>query len=144
MVQKDSFWKQFQSSRRQCLKMSGTSRRHPRRDVPSSRRWVNYYAGQQVATSQRLNVVTSQRRDVPTSRRSNVATSVRVLFSHHLKANRVQNWRYRETYGLGHENQSTSDIDLEEEPVICIISLFLTIGLMFYISHISILLVSMF
>ena len=46
---------------------SPTSRRHPRRDVPSSRRWVNYYAGQQVATSQRLNVVTSQRRDVSTS-----------------------------------------------------------------------------
>ena len=50
------------------------------RDVPTSRRWVNYYAGQQAATSRRLNVVTSQR--------CNVATSVRVLFSHHLKANR--------------------------------------------------------
>ena len=41
-------------------------------------------------------------------------------------------------------NQSSSDIDLEEEPVIFIVSLFLTIELMFYISHISILLDSMF
>ena len=41
-------------------------------------------------------------------------------------------------------NQSSSDIVLEEEPVICIVSSFLTIELMFYISHISILLVSMF
>ena len=47
-------------------------------------------------------------------------------------------------YGLGHGNQSSSDQDLEEEPVICIVSSFLTIERMFYISHISILLVSMF
>ena len=40
-------------------------------------------------------------------------------------------------------NQSSSDIDLEEEPVICIVSSFLKIELMFYISHISILLDSM-
>ena len=100
----------------------------PRHDVPTSRRWVNYYAGQQAATSRRLNV----------------ATSVRVLFSHHLKANRGQNWRYRETYRLGGGNQSSSDIDLEEKPVICIVSSFLTIERMFYISRISILLVSMF
>ena len=38
-----------------------------RRDVPTSRRWVNYYAGQQAATSRRLNVVTSQRRDISAS-----------------------------------------------------------------------------
>ena len=36
-------------------------------DVATSRRWVNYYAGQQEATSRRLNVVTSQRRDVSAS-----------------------------------------------------------------------------
>ena len=41
----------------------------PRRDVPTSRCWVNYYAGQQAATSRRLKVVTSQRHDVATSRR---------------------------------------------------------------------------
>ena len=39
----------------------------PRRDVPTSRRWVNKYKSQQNATS----------------RRCNVATSVRVLHSHH-------------------------------------------------------------
>ena len=38
-----------------------------------------------------------------TLRRCNVATSVRMLFSHHLKANRRQNLGYRETYGLGAE-----------------------------------------
>ena len=64
------------------MKMSGTAT-SPRRDVPTSRCWVNYYAGQQAATSRRLNVVTSQRRDVATSRRCNVATSVRVLPTHH-------------------------------------------------------------
>ena len=61
------------------MKMYGKSRRSnvatsPRRDVPMSRHWVNYYAGQQAATSRRLNVVTSQRRDVSTSRRLNIAT----------------------------------------------------------------------
>ena len=54
------------------MRMSRTSRRSnvatsPRRDVPTSRRWVNYYAGQQAATSRRLNVVMSQRRDVNAS-----------------------------------------------------------------------------
>ena len=126
---KGSLWKQCWSSMRQCIRMAGTSRRpnvatSPRRDVPTSRRWVNYYAGQQAATSQSLNVATSQRRDVSTSRRCNVTTSVRVLFSHHLKANRVQILRYRETYGLGRGNQSSSDIDLEEEPGIFIVSSF--------------------
>ena len=96
------------------------------------------------AGSTTMQVNKRQRRNVSTSRRLNVVTSVRVLFSHHLKANRVQILRYRETYGLGRGNQSSSDIDLEEEPVICIVSSFLTIELMFYISHISILLVSMF
>ena len=71
------------------MKMSGTSRRphvvtSPRRDVPTSRRWVNYYAGQQAATSRRLNVS---------------ASSVFSLF----KSEKGENWRYRETYGLGAE-----------------------------------------
>ena len=52
---------------------------------------------------------------------------MRVLFSHHLKANRMQILGYQETYGLGHRNKSSSDIDLEEEPVICIVSSCLTI-----------------
>ena len=41
-------------------------------------------------------------------------------------------------------NQSNNDIDMEEEPVICIVSSFLTIELMFCISHINILLDIMF
>ena len=32
----------------------------------------------------------------------------------------MQNLRYLESYELGRGNQSNSDIDLEEEPVICI------------------------
>ena len=56
------------------MKRSGASRRphvvtSPRRDLPTSRRWVNQYSSQQVATSRRRDVVTSQRRDVETSRR---------------------------------------------------------------------------
>ena len=47
-------------------------------------------------------------------------------------------------HGLGHENQNGSDIDLEKEPVICVVSSFWKIELMFYISHNSIFLVSMF
>ena len=60
------------SSGKQCMKSDGASRRSnvatsPSRDVPTSRRWVNYCKSQQAVTSRRLNVVTSQRRDVVTS-----------------------------------------------------------------------------
>ena len=107
--------------------MAGASRRSniatsPRRDATTSRRWVNHYKRQQAVTSRR------QREIYPPS----------------LKAKEVQNWRHRKTYGLGHENQNGSDIDLEEEPVICIVSSFWIIERMFYILHISIFLVSMF
>ena len=49
--------------------MAGTSRRpnvatSPRRDIPTSRRWVNQYKSPQAETSRRLNVATLQRRDV--------------------------------------------------------------------------------
>ena len=79
----------------------------PRRDVPTSRRWVNHCKSQQAVTSRRLNVATSQRRDVSTSRRLNVAKLQRHDVSarsalHHLKASRVQNSGYRDAYGLGH------------------------------------------
>ena len=40
-----------------------------RRDVPTSRRWVNHCKSQQVVTLRRLNVATLQHRDVATSRR---------------------------------------------------------------------------
>ena len=51
----------------------------PRRDVTTSRRWVNHCKSQQAVMSRCLNVATSQRRDVSTSRRCNVATSARNL-----------------------------------------------------------------
>ena len=125
------------------MKMAGASRRSnvatsPRRDATTSRRWVNHYKSQQAVTSRCLNVVASQRLDVATSRHQ------REICTPSLKAKGVQNSRHRETYGLGHRNQNSSDIDLEEEPVICIVSSFWTIELMFYISRISIFLVSMF
>ena len=68
--QKGSCWKQFWNIWRLCR--SGASRRSnvatsPRRDILTSRRWVNYCASQQAATSQCLNVATSQRRDVSAS-----------------------------------------------------------------------------
>ena len=107
-------------------------------DATTSRRWVNHYKSQQAVTSRRLNVVTSQRRDVATSRRQSE------IYPPSLKAKGVQKRRHRETYGLGHGNQNGSYIDLEEEPVICIVSSFWTIELMFYLSRISIFLVSMF
>ena len=82
---------------------AGASRRSnvttsPRRDVPMSRCWVNHYQSQQAVTSRRLNVATSQCRDVATSRRQ------REICPPSLKAPRVQNWRHRETYELGHRN----------------------------------------
>ena len=52
----------------------------------------------------------------------------------------------RGSYELGHENQSSSDIDLDEEPVICIFSRFFfwTVVLMFDILRICVFLFSMF
>ena len=55
------------------MKRSGASRRSnvatsPRRDVPTSRRWVNQYSSQQVSTSRRRYVAACQCPDVETSR----------------------------------------------------------------------------
>ena len=74
------------------------------------------------------NVATSQRRDSPMSRRPNVAKSQRRnvsagYSSQSLKAKGDQISRGigdQGTYELGHGNQDSSDIDLKEEPVICI------------------------
>ena len=91
----------------------------------------------------------SPRRDVPTSRRLNVVTSqrrnvrVNAVFSS-FKSKQEAEFDVSENVRTRGGNQSSSDIDLEEKPVICIVSSFLTIELMFYISHISILLDSMF
>ena len=100
---------------------AGASRRSnvatsPRRDVPTSRRWVNQYRSQQAETSRRLNVVTSQRRDVATSRRQ------REICPLSLKAPRVQNSRMGKRTVKGTEIKSSSDTDHEEEPEICIVS----------------------
>ena len=100
--------------------MVGTSRRpnvatSPRRDVLTSRRWVNNIQvnnrqRRDASTSRRLNVATSQRRDVSASS----------AFSA-LKANGGADLEASgEWYESGHGNQSKSDSDLEEEPVICI------------------------
>ena len=93
-------------------------------------------AGWNVATSQRRDVGSTrikvnkrQRRDVSTPRRCNVTTlqchDVNASFvSPSLKAKGDQNSRHRRSYELGHGNQSSSDLDLEEEPYFCIFLLF--------------------
>ena len=68
------------------------------------------------------NVVTLQRRDVATSRRQ------RELFLSIIKSKWEQNSRGirdRGSYQLGHGIQSSSGIDLYEEPMICIFPRFL-------------------
>ena len=79
-----------------------------RRDVSTSRRWVNQYRSQQFKTSRRLNVATSQRRDVATSRRQlEICTSS-------FKVRMTQKRGHREAYEQGHENPEQSDTDFEE------------------------------
>ena len=56
------------------MKVARASRRSnvatsPRRDVPTSRRWVNQYNSQQAVMLQRRNVATWQHRNVATSAR---------------------------------------------------------------------------
>ena len=73
-----------------------------RRDVPTSRRWVNQYNSQQA---------------VSTSRRQ------REIYPPSLKAPRVENLRGdRRRTNEGTEFQSSSDTDFEEVPLICIVS----------------------
>ena len=103
---------------------AGASRRSnvatsPRRDVSTSRRWVNQYNSQQAVTSRRRNVATYQRRYVATSRRQ------REICPPSLKAVGVKNSRAigRRT-NEGTEFQSSIDTDFEEVPVICIVSHF--------------------
>ena len=104
------------------MKESATSQRSnvatsPRRDVPTSRRWVNQYGSQQPETSRRLNVATLQRRDVSTG-----------SAPHHLKHQwfRMRGIGRRTNEGM--EFQSSSDTDFEEVPVICTVSNFWILG----------------
>ena len=103
----------------QCIKMAGTSRRRnvatsPRRDVSTSRRWVNIYRSQQAATSRCLNIVKSQCRDVATSRRQR-RICLSIIKSK--KGTRIRGIGDRREYELGHRNHNSSDFDLGEEPV---------------------------
>ena len=93
----------------------------PRRDIPTSRRWVNIYRSQQAETSQRLNVMTSQRRDVATSRRQR-EFYLSIIKSK--KGTRIRGSGDRGGYELGHENHNINNFDLGEEPIICIFLLF--------------------
>ena len=111
----DSFLAAFWCRGRQCIKMAGTSRRPKvampqRRDVESTYKEVNKRQRRDVSAP---NVATLQRRDVSTS-----------FSSQSLKEKGGPEFERRigdqGTYELGHENQNNSDIDLEEELVICI------------------------
>ena len=126
------------SNEEQCRKVATTSRSSniatsPRRDVPTSRRWVNQYRSQQSKTSRRLNVVTLQRRDVSTR-----------SAPHHLKHQWFRNMGIERRTNKGTELQSSSDTDFEEVPVICIVSHLLDIRLMFLRLNIFIFSFSMF
>ena len=121
---------------------AGASRRSnvatfPRRDVSTSRRWVNQYNSQQAVTSRRRNVATSQRR--------NVVTSVRDLPSI-IKSSKGSEfkWGIGRRTNEGTEFQSSIDTDFEEVPVICIVSYFLDTRMMFLRLNIYIFLFSMF
>ena len=115
--EKGQFLAAFWCRERQCIKMTGTSRRP---NVATSQR-------RNVPTSRRPNVVTPQRRDVESTykevnkrQRCDASAS---YSSQSLKEKGEQNSRGIEdqgTYELGHGNQNSSDIVLEEEPVICI------------------------
>ena len=130
------------SSGKQCMKMDGASRRSniatsPRRDVPTSRRWVNHCKSQQEVTSQRLNVVTSQRHEVATSRRQCE------IYPPSLKATTVQNSRHGEEYGLGHGNPEQQQHRSRRRARDMYCFPFLDNRMMFYILNIHIFLFSM-
>ena len=110
----------------------------PRRDVP---------------TSQRLHVMTFQRRDVGSKihkstikKRRDVSTSRRQheICTSSFKAPMVRNSGHQEAYERGHEIQEQCDTDFEEVPVICTVSHFLDIRMMFLRLNIFIFSFSMF
>ena len=78
-----------------------------RRDVPTSRRWVN-----------NTEVNNQKRRDIPTSRRQHgICTSS-------FKARMARNEGHREVYKRGQGIPEQSDANFEEVPVICTVSHF--------------------
>ena len=93
------------------MKRSRASRRSnvatsPRRDVPTSRRWVNQYNSQQAVTLRRRNVATSAQ-DLPCIIKST-------------KGSEFEGIGRRTNEGT--EFQSSSDTDFVEVPLICIVS----------------------
>ena len=109
---KGSCWKHFWSNGEQSKKVAVTPRRSnvatsPRRDVPTSRRWVN-----------NAEVNNQKHRDVPTSRRQyGICTSS-------FKARMARKARHREAYERGHGIPEQSDTYFEEVPGICTVSHF--------------------
>ena len=89
-----------------------------RRDVGSTNIKFNNMQRRDASTSRRLNVATLQRLNVATLQRRDVSASS--AFSSLKAKKRVHILRYRGSYEPGHGNQSSSDDDLEEQPVICI------------------------
>ena len=105
-AKKGQFLAAFWCKGRQCIKMTGTSRRP---NVVT--------LSQHIKKSTSGNVATLLRRDVSAS-----------YSSQSLKGKWEQNSRGIGDWGsyeLGHRIQSSSDIDLYEEPVICIFLRFL-------------------
>ena len=133
--EKSSCWKQFLEHGEQSKEVTVTSRRphvatSPRRDAPTSRRWVN-----------NAEVNKWKRRDVPTSRRQlEICTSS-------FKVRMAQKLGYLEAYERRHGIPEQSDTDFEEVPAICTVShfwIFVDIRMMFLILNIFIFSLSMF
>ena len=109
---KGKCWKHFLEQWGEKQESGVTSRRphfatSPRRDVPTSRRWVN-----------NAEVNNHKRHDVPTSRRQHgICTSS-------FKERMVRNRGHREAYERGHGIPEQSDTDFEEVPRICTVSHF--------------------
>ena len=112
-----------------------------RRDVESTYKEVNKRQRRDAPTSRRPNVATSQRRDVPTSRRQHEFLLSIIKRQMGTEFERIGDW---ESHEPGRGNQSCSDIDPGEEPVILYSSLFWILELMFYISPIGIFLFIIF
>ena len=66
----------------------------PRRDVPTSRRWVNQYESQQAATLRRPNVAMLQRRDVSAN---SVFSSLKAKRGEELEVSRIVRTRARKS-----------------------------------------------
>ena len=87
-----------------------------RRDVESTYKEVNKRKRRDAPTSRRSKVATSQRRDVATSPRQCEFLLSIIKRKMGTEFEGIGDW---ESYEPGCRNQSSSDIDLGEEPAIC-------------------------